>query len=491
MSIFSGEGSSISEMSFPGKKWRWNSLSYSSSNSSSIQSPSSDELSAFRDSGLHLSICNKVSYLDRQYKFQGDILHNSVVKDPSLAEMGEQRIEWARRHMPVLEKIKEEFEREKPLRGARIVACLHVTVETANLITTLVAGGAEVAVTGSNPLSTQDDVAAALAARGLYVYAFRGENEKEYYDCIKMALELEPNVSLDDGADTIAIIHKEQPDLAAKMLGGCEETTTGVVRLRAMAEDKALLYPVIAVNDAETKMMFDNRYGTGQSTLHGIMQATNFLFAGKTVVVAGYGWCGRGFAMRARGLGANVIVVEVEPRKALEAAMDGYRVLTMQKAAPLGDLFVTLTGDINVLREEHFSQMKDQAILANSGHFNVEIDIPALEKMAVRKAEVQNNVTEYDLMDGRRLYLLADGRLINLAAAYGHPPEVMDMSFANQALAVRYIVEHGPKLEKMVYAVPVEIDRRVAELKLASMGLETEKLTAEQEKYLHSWQMGT
>ncbi|OYV13953.1 MAG: adenosylhomocysteinase [Methanosaeta sp. NSM2] len=402
-------------------------------------------------------------------------MHNSVVKDPSLAEMGEQRIEWARRHMPVLEKIKEEFEREKPLRGARIVACLHVTVETANLITTLVAGGAEVAVTGSNPLSTQDDVAAALAARGLYVYAFRGENEKEYYDCIKMALELEPNVSLDDGADTIAIIHKEQPDLAAKMLGGCEETTTGVVRLRAMAEE----------------MMFDNRYGTGQSTLHGIMQATNFLFAGKTVVVAGYGWCGRGFAMRARGLGANVIVVEVEPRKALEAAMDGYRVLTMQKAAPLGDLFVTLTGDINVLREEHFSQMKDQAILANSGHFNVEIDIPALEKMAVRKAEVQNNVTEYDLKDGRRLYLLADGRLINLAAAYGHPPEVMDMSFANQALAVRYIVEHGPKLEKMVYAVPVEIDRRVAELKLASMGLETEKLTAEQEKYLHSWQMGT
>ncbi|MDD1741189.1 MAG: adenosylhomocysteinase, partial [Methanothrix sp.] len=323
----------------------------------------------------------------------------------------------------------------------------------------LVAGGAEVAVTGSNPLSTQDDVAAALAARGLYVYAFRGENEKEYYDCIKMALELEPNVSLDDGADTIAIIHKEQPDLAAKMFGGW--------------------------------MMFDNRYGTGQSTLHGIMQATNFLFAGKTVVVAGYGWCGRGFAMRARGLGANVIVVEVEPRKALEAAMDGYRVLTMQKAAPLGDLFVTLTGDINVLREEHFSQMKDQAILANSGHFNVEIDIPALEKMAVRKAEVQNNVTEYDLKDGRRLYLLADGRLINLAAAYGHPPEVMDMSFANQALAVRYIVEHGPKLEKMVYAVPVEIDRRVAELKLASMGLETEKLTAEQEKYLHSWQMGT
>jgi len=432
-----------------------------------------------------------VSYLVSISKFKVIFLHDSVVKDPSLAEMGEQRIEWARRHMPVLEKIKEEFEREKPLQGARIVACLHVTVETANLITTLVAGGAEVAVTGSNPLSTQDDVAAALAAPGLHVYAFRGENEKEYYSCIKMALELEPNVSLDDGADTIAIIHKEQPDLAARMFGGCEETTTGVVRLRAMAEDKALLYPVIAVNDAETKMMFDNRYGTGQSTLHGIMQATNFLFAGKSVVVGGYGWCGRGFAMRARGLGANVIVVEIEPRKALEAAMDGYQVMPMHKAAPLGDLFVTLTGDINVLREEHFIQMKDQAILANSGHFNVEIDIPALERMAVRKAEVQNNVTEYDLNDGRRLYLLADGRLINLAAAYGHPPEVMDMSFANQALAVRYIVENGQNLDKKVYAVPVEIDRRVAELKLASMGLETEKLTAEQVKYLHSWQMGT
>jgi len=368
---------------------------------------------------------------------------------------------------------------------------LHVTVETANLITTLVAGGAEVAVTGSNPLSTQDEVAAALAARGLYVYAFRGENEQEYYDCIKKALDLKPNVSLDDGADTIAIIHKEHPELAAQMFGGCEETTTGVLRLRAMAGDKALLYPVVAVNDAETKMMFDNRYGTGQSTLHGIMQATNFLFAGKTVVVAGYGWCGRGFAMRAKGLGANVIVVEIEPRKALEAAMDGYRVMPMHKAAPLGDLFVTLTGNINVIRNEHFMQMKDQAVLANSGHFNVEIDIPALEKMATVRAEVQNNVTEYKLPDGRRLYLLAEGRLINLAAAYGHPPEVMDMSFANQALAVRYIVENGRHLEKKVYAVPVEIDRRVAELKLASMGLETEKLTAEQDKYLHSWQMGT
>jgi adenosylhomocysteinase len=418
-------------------------------------------------------------------------VQKSVVRDPGLANAGEKRIEWARRHMPVLQSIKEEFEREKPLEGVRIVACLHVTVETANLITTLVAGGAEIAVTGSNPLSTQDEVAAALAARGLHVYAFRGENEKEYYDCIKKAIELRPNITLDDGADTIAIIHKEHRDLAGDMLGGCEETTTGVVRLRAMAADGALMYPVVAVNDAETKMMFDNRYGTGQSTLHGIMNATNFLFAGKTVVVGGYGWCGRGFAMRAKGLGANVIVVEIEPRKALEAAMDGYRVMPMSEAAPLGDLFVTLTGDINVIRAEHFAVMKDQAILANSGHFNVEIDIPALEKMAVEKTEAQLNVDEYRMKDGRRLYLLAEGRLINLAAAYGHPPEVMDMSFANQALSVRYIAENGRKLQKKVYAVPVEIDRRVAELKLASMGLKTEKLTAEQDKYLHSWQMGT
>jgi adenosylhomocysteinase len=419
------------------------------------------------------------------------LVQKSVVKDLSLTEEGEKRIEWARRHMPVLDSIKQEFERDRPLHGARIVACLHVTVETANLIKTLVAGGAEVAVTGSNPLSTQDEVAAALAARGMHVYAFRGENEQEYYNCIKWALEIKPNVTLDDGADTIAIVHKEQPELAQDMFGGCEETTTGVVRLRAMAADNALLYPVIAVNDAETKMMFDNRYGTGQSTVHGIMQATNFLFAGKTVVVGGYGWCGRGFAMRAKGLGANVIVVEIEPRKALEAAMDGYRVMPMKEAAPLGDLFVTLTGDINVIRKEHFELMKDQAILANSGHFNVEIDIPALEKMAAKKTIVQNNVIEYKLKSGRRLYLLAEGRLINLAAAYGHPPEVMDMSFANQALSVRYIVEHGKSLEKKVYSVPVEIDRRVAELKLASMGLKIERLTPEQDKYLHSWQMGT
>ncbi|MBC7080379.1 MAG: adenosylhomocysteinase [Methanothrix sp.] len=421
----------------------------------------------------------------------GDRLEKSIVKDITLADAGARRMEWARRHMPVLQLIKEEFERERPLEGIRIVACLHVTVETANLIEALRAGGAEIALTGSNPLSTQDDVAAALASRGIHVYAFRGENESEYYECIERALELRPNVTLDDGADTIAVVHKSHRELIPEILGGCEETTTGVMRLRAMADDGALAYPVIAVNDAETKMMFDNRYGTGQSTLHGIMNATNFLFAGKTVVVAGYGWCGRGFAMRAKGLGANVIVVETEPRKALEAAMDGYRVMSMRSAAPLGDLFVTLTGDINVIRNEHFELMKDQVILANSGHFNVEIDIPGLESMAVSTDEIQPNVKEYVMPDGRRIYLLAEGRLINLAAAYGHPPEVMDMSFANQALSVRYIVENGRRLERKVYPVPVEIDRRVAELKLKAMGIEIERLTPEQDRYLHSWQMGT
>jgi adenosylhomocysteinase len=418
-------------------------------------------------------------------------LHKSIVKDPSLAEKGESRIEWARRHMPVLQLIKEEFLKERPLEGIRVVACLHVTVETANLISTLQAGGAEIAVTGSNPLSTQDDVAAALAERGMHVYAFRGENEAEYYECINKAVEIRPNITLDDGADTIALIHKERRDLLENVLGGCEETTTGVVRLRAMAEDGALMYPVIAVNDAETKMMFDNRYGTGQSTVHGILNATNMLFAGKTIVVGGYGWCGRGFANRARGLGGNVIVVEVEPRKALEAVMDGFRVMPMKSAAPIGDLFVTLSGDVRILRPEHFAMMKDQAILANSGHFNVEIDIPGLQKMSSSVSAVQPNVTEYKMPDGRRLYLLADGRLINLAAAYGHPPEVMDMSFANQALAVRHIAKNGKAMQKTVYPVPVEIDRRVASLKLEAMGIEIEALTAEQERYLHSWQEGT
>jgi len=393
--------------------------------------------------------------------------------------------------MPVLQKIKDEYENEKPLEGVRVVACLHVTVETANLLTTLVAGGAEISVTGSNPLSTQDDVAAALANRGMHVYAFYGENDAEYYECIEKALDIKPNVTLDDGADTIATIHKDKRDLADEMLGGCEETTTGVIRLKALADQGELLYPVMAVNDAETKMMFDNRYGTGQSTLHGIMNATNFLFAGKNVVVGGYGWCGRGLANRARGMGANVIVVEVEPRKALEAAMDGFRVMPMIQAAPLGDLFVTVTGDISVIRKEHMDLMNDQAIICNSGHFNVEIDIKALEDLSVKTTEVQKDVVEYRMKDGRRLYLLAEGRLINLASAYGHPPEVMDMSFANQALSVRYIAENGPSLEKKVYSVPAEIDQRVARLKLEAMGIETETLTPEQYEYLHSWQIGT
>ena len=414
------------------------------------------------------------------------------VKDMALAAEGKRRILWADNDMPVLQEIRRRFGKEKPLQGRRMSACLHVTAETANLCRALAAGGADLVLCASNPLSTQDDVAASLVKDfGIRVYAIKGEDRDTYYSHIRAACMHKPSVTMDDGADLVAALHGEMAEYASDIVASMEETTTGVIRLRAMEQAGALNFPVLAVNDADTKHLFDNRYGTGQSTLDGIIRATDILLAGKNVVVAGYGWCGRGFAMRAKGLGANVIVVEIEPRKALEAAMDGYRVLPMHKAAPLGDLFVTLTGDINVLRAEHFALMKDQAILANSGHFNVEIDIPALQKMAVERCDVQNNVAEYKLKDGRRLYLLADGRLINLAAAYGHPPEVMDMSFANQALAVRYIVERGRSLEKKVYAVPVEIDRRVAELKLASMGLETEKLTAEQEKYLHSWQMGT
>ncbi|MDW7727017.1 MAG: adenosylhomocysteinase [Candidatus Methanoperedens sp.] len=414
-----------------------------------------------------------------------------ILKDINLAAEGKQRIEWARRHMPVLEKIKEEFEKEKPLKGINVIACLHVTVETANLIYTMKAGGANIALTASNPLSTQDDVASALASDGIKTYAIKGESDEQYYECLEEALKIKPHVTLDDGADTIALVHSKHRDLLDGIMGGCEETTTGVIRLRAMASEGALKYPVIAVNDAETKMMFDNRYGTGQSTLHGIMNATNILFAGKNVVVAGYGWCGRGAASRARGLGGNVIVVEVEPRKALEAVMDGFRVMPMREAAKTGDLFITVTGDISVIRGEHFEVMKDQAIVCNSGHFNVEIDIPSLEKMAASVSQVKTDVQEYALKDGRRIYVLAEGRLINLASAYGHPPEVMDMSFANQALAVKHIVENASKLENNVYRVPVEIDNRVAKLKLESMGVETETLTDEQYKYLHSWEMGT
>lgn len=411
-----------------------------------------------------------------------------IIKDINLADNGRKRIEWARRQMPVLQIIRERYGKEKPLAGVKIAACLHVTVETANLILALRAGGAKIALTGSNPLSTQDDVAAALADEGINVYAFRGENEREYYECLDEALKISPDVILDDGADTIARVHEKS---LGGIKGGCEETTTGVIRLRALSVEGRLRFPVIAVNDAETKVMFDNRYGTGQSTLHGIMNATNFLFAGKKVVVVGYGWCGRGVALRAKGLGSSVVVVEVNPRKALEAVMDGYAVMPMKEAAKIGDLFITVTGDISAIRREHFEVMRDGALIANSGHFNVEINIPDLEDLAVETNEVKEEVVEYVMRDGRRLYLLAEGRLVNLAAAYGHPPEVMDMSFANQALCVRYIVENHEELQNEVYPVPKEIDEEVARLKLKAMGIEIEELTEEQKKYLSSWDLGT
>ncbi|NMG83747.1 MAG: adenosylhomocysteinase [Methanosarcinales archaeon] len=418
-------------------------------------------------------------------------MKDNIILNIDLAGEGKQRIEWARLHMPVLESIRKQYEIDKPLKGVNITACLHVTVETANLVYTLKAAGANVALTASNPLSTQDDVAAALASDGINVYAIYGEDEKQYYECIEEALKIEPHITLDDGADTIAVVHEKHPELTEHIKAGCEETTTGVIRLRAMAKDGALRYPVIAVNDAETKMMFDNRYGTGQSALHGIMNATNVLFAGKTVVVSGYGWCGRGIAMRARGLGANVVVVEVEARKALEAVMDGYRVMPMLDASAVGDIFITATGDIAVINREHFEVMKDSAIVANSGHFNVEINIPALVEMAVSIKEMKKDVVEYVLSDGRKIYILAEGRLVNLASAYGHPPEVMDMSFANQALTAKYINENSEKLENNVYTVPPEIDNTVAKLKLDAMGIKTESLTNEQKTYLSSWTMGT
>ena len=412
-----------------------------------------------------------------------------IVSDIKLAEAGKKRIEWIRGRMPVLNMIKERYEREKPLDNVKIMACLHVTVETANLILTLRAGGADIALTAANPLSTQDDIAAALADSGINVYAFRGETEEEYYNCINEALKIEPTVVLDDGGDGITAVHAAGK--ASSVKGACEETTTGVIRHRARARDKKLGFPVIAVNDAETKMMFDNRYGTGQSTLHGIMNAANILLAGRVVVVAGYGWCGRGVALRAKGLGSSVVVVETNPRKALEAVMDGYRVMPMREAAKIGDLFITATGDISVIRSEHFRLMKDGAILANTGHFNVEINVKELEQLAVEKHPIKDNVDEYRLEDGRKLYLLSEGRIVNLTAAYGHPPEVMDMSFSNQALCVRYIIENHEQLNKEVYPVPAEIDEEVAKLKLKSMGIEVEELTPEQHEYLESWELGT
>jgi adenosylhomocysteinase len=414
------------------------------------------------------------------------------VKDLGLADAGQRRVEWAEQEMPVLRLIRERFDQEKPLAGIRIAACLHVTTETANLMRTLKAGGADVRVCASNPLSTQDDAAAALVAKyEVPTFAIKGEDHETYYRHIQQAIEHGPQLTMDDGADTVGILHKERTDLLDGIIGGTEETTTGVIRLRAMATDGVLRYPIVAVNDATTKHFFDNRYGTGQSTIDGILRATNVLMAGKTVVVGGYGWCSRGIAMRADGLGANVVVTEVDPLRALEAVMDGYRVMPMLEAARVGDIFVTSTGDKNVIDQQHFEIMKDGAIVANSGHFNVEINIPALQELAVSVHQPRPFIEQYTLADGRRIALLGEGRLINLAAAEGHPSAVMDMSFANQALCAEYMVQHATDLEKMVYPVPEEIDKSIAALKLRAMGIEIDVLTPTQAKYLVSWEEGT
>ncbi len=414
------------------------------------------------------------------------------VKDLSLAELGKRRTEWAFQSMPVLQTIRKEFIKTQPLAGIRISACLHVTTETANLMRTLRDGGASLVLCASNPLSTQDDVAAALVKHyGISTFAIKGEDNDVYYEHIKAAMEHQPHITMDDGCDLVTTLHQQRQDLLDNVMGGTEETTTGVIRLKAMAADGVLRYPVIAINDAMTKHLFDNRYGTGQSTMDGILRATNFLIAGLNFVVGGYGWCGRGIAMRARGLGANVIVTEVNPVRALEALMDGYRVMSMAEAAVIGDIFVTATGDKSVIRREHFEKLKDGAVLANSGHFNVEIDLEALAEMTSSRRPVREFVEEYALKDGRRIYLLGEGRLINLAAAEGHPASVMDMSFANQSLAVEHIVKNHRSLEKAVFPVPEELDQRVARLKLESMGVRIDKLTPEQEKYLASWSEGT
>ncbi len=418
--------------------------------------------------------------------------NNYDIKDIRLADRGRFRMQWAAREMPVLNLIEQRFAAEQPLKGIRISACLHVTSETANLMRVLQAGGADVVLTASNPLSTQDDIAATLVAHyEMPVYAIKGEDNATYYQHIKAALDHKPHITMDDGADLVSTLHKERRELLDGVIGGTEETTTGVIRLRAMAHDGELMFPVIAVNDALTKHLFDNRYGTGQSTMDGILRATNVLIAGKTVVVAGYGWCSRGIAMRAKGLGGNVIVTEVDPLKALEAVMDGFRVMPMIEAAPQGDIFITSTGDINVLDKHHFEVMKSGAIMANSGHFNVEINLPELEKLAVEVRRVRDFLDEYILADGRRLYLVGEGRLVNLAAAEGHPSAVMDMSFANQALAAEYMVKHHASLKRTVYSVPEEIDKEIARLKLAAMGVRIDVLTPEQEAYLNEWRMGT
>lgn len=417
---------------------------------------------------------------------------NFDIKEPKLAEGGRLRIEWAEREMPVLRMIRERFEKERPLAGLRVSACLHVTTETANLMRTLQAGGADVVLTASNPLSTQDDVAAALVnVFEIPTFAIKGEDNVTYYKHLRAALDHKPHMTMDDGADLVSTLHKERRDLLPEIVGGTEETTTGVIRLRAMAADKALNFPIIAVNDAMTKHFFDNRYGTGQSTIDGIVRATNVLLAGKNFVVAGYGWCGRGLASRARGMGSNVIVTEIDPLKALEAVMDGYRVMPMSEAAKIGEIFCTVTGDLNVIDGRHFEVMRDGAIVANSGHFNVEINIPALEKLSTSKRLVRPFVDEYVLADGRRIYLLGEGRLINLASAEGHPASVMDMSFANQALSAEYMLKNHTSLEKKVYSVPEAIDAEIARIKLAAMGIDIDVLTPEQVHYLNSWEEGT
>ncbi len=420
-------------------------------------------------------------------------MNNYDIKDINQAEGGHRRIEWAEREMPVLRLIRERFEKEKPLKGVRMSACLHVTTETANLARTLVAGGADLVLTASNPLSTQDDVAAALVNRyEVPTFAIKGEDNATYYKHIAAALDHKPHMTMDDGADLVSTIHKGRRELLPEIIGGTEETTTGVIRLRAMAADKMLEFPVIAVNDAMTKHFFDNRYGTGQSTIDGIIRATNVLLAGRNFIVAGYGWCGRGLAMRARGMGALVIVTEVDPLKALEAVMDGYQVMPMMDAAKIGDIFCTVTGDLNVVDKHHFEVMKDGAIVANSGHFNVEINIPALAEMSQGKPNlVRPFVDQYTTQDGRKINILGEGRLINLASAEGHPASVMDMSFANQALAAEYMVKNAATLEKKVYSVPEEIDAEIARIKLLAMGVKIDTLTEEQVKYLNSWEEGT
>jgi len=415
----------------------------------------------------------------------------SKVKDIKLAEEGKLKIEWAESRMPVLMSIRENFGKTKPLKGLRIACCLHVTKETAVLMKTLREGGAQVALCGSNPLSTQDDIAAALAKEGMEVFAWRGVNSEEYYWCVDRVLDTKPQITMDDGGDLVTRMLTKRKELLRDMIAGTEETTTGVIRFRAMEKDGVLKYPIIAVNDSYTKYLFDNRYGTGQSTIDGIMRATSTLIAGKSFVVGGYGWCGRGIAMRAKGMGANVIVTEVDPLRALEAIMDGFLVMPMSEAAERGDIFVTATGDKDIIRKEHYRKMKPGAILANSGHFDVELDLKGLQSMTKKKRVIRPNVEEYTIENGKRLYVLGEGRLVNLAAAEGHPPEVMDMSFANQALAAEWLVKEWKKMGKKVYKIPEEIDRNIAKLKLESMGAKIDELTPEQKKYLSSWQEGT